>query len=118
MARKPQACLSCLENGREHYAPECRAYAEQVSWNRRMRRLLAAEPERNEVPAAPDYSNLEAVGERAREAGTGNNDDILQALRGNGRVYRQYRLALERAGLPAEVLEVTPAPRRRSRRAA
>jgi hypothetical protein len=90
MTKKP--CLACFENGKEHTrtSSQCRAYAAQVTFNKRMRRLYAdAGHSVRQVPPAPDYSTHDAVTDRCLEAGSRDP----QALE----VMRLYRRALKRA---------------------
>ncbi len=72
MSRRAE-CRSCFENGlRTWHGGDCRAYDAQLTFTRRVRRLLAdttpwyARP----VPQAPDYSTPEAVSRAAWGAGT------------------------------------------------
>lgn len=54
-----KTCQCCFENGEEHHkyytSAYCRAYSRQVTWNRKVRRLLTAD---GVIPVspAPDYS--------------------------------------------------------------
>lgn len=54
---KTRECAFCRENGREHKytTQDCRAYPKQVTWNRKMRRIMAQDG-RQPIPTSPDYS--------------------------------------------------------------
>ncbi len=74
MARR-EFCRHCFENGRVEtwHGPECRAYDAQLSFTRRVRRLLAAPWHERPVPQAPDYSTPEGVTRAAVAGGAGDH---------------------------------------------
>ncbi len=76
MSRRAE-CRRCFENGRTDtwHGSECRVYDAQLTFTRRVRRLLAdptpwyARP----VPHAPDYSTPEGVTRAAVAGGAGDH---------------------------------------------
>jgi len=98
MARRKD-CRACFENGRaqSYHGAECRAYDAQVTWNRRIARLLADETPWQERPVtqAPDWSDpAPGMTPWARE--------MREILEQNGRTYRLFKAAVEKAApIPA-----------------
>jgi len=97
-------CRACFENGypeREHSASWCEAYDAQVAWNRRMARLLADTTPWQERPVvqAPDFSD-------PRPGMTPGARELREILEQNGRAYRLFRAAVEKAAVS------TSAPKR------
>jgi hypothetical protein len=118
-------CRHCFENGRgeQRYCSERRAYDAQIAFNRRMRGLLAAEPNLLTVPDPPDYSDHFATGPlgvAGHYAGTGWptwTRSVYSLLAQDGATYRRLRVALDRATVSSIEPATTPA-RRQSRKAA
>ena len=71
--KKKKSCLCCFENGRSYCGgQECRAYAKQVTWNRKIARLAKdAGVSVRKVPAPPDYSTAKQVTRRIAEVAVG-----------------------------------------------
>jgi hypothetical protein len=51
-------CLNCFENARLRHDGHCDDYQAQITWNRKMARLLATEPTwRTATQPEPDYAD-------------------------------------------------------------
>jgi len=102
MAKTP--CRHCFENGKgeQFHCSERKSYDAQVSWNRRMRALLANEPDLLTVPEPPDYSDHWATGPLGvggHYSGSGWvawTRNIYALLKQDGATYRRFRVALSR----------------------
>jgi hypothetical protein len=85
-------CTICFE---EHPAAQ-----RQRVWNAMMARIVGADARVYDVPPPPDYSTPQACTDRALERGTRSPWylDFVRISRQNGRTYRDFRRAVERAG--------------------
>ena len=103
-------CTTCFE---EHPAAQ-----RQRVWNAMVARIVAAGPA--SVPPSPDYSTPQACSDRALERGTRNPWylDLVRIGRQDGRTYREFRRAIERAGgTLALPFPTAAAPSRHARKA-
>lgn len=103
---KTRECRACFENACAHgrFARACRAYDAQIAWTRRVMRLLKADGQ-IPVPPPPDDSKPHTdwvIGGRAeRETDCGQANlwarDMYALLKADGKPYKGFRAAIERA---------------------
>ena len=92
--------------------PKCGAESPEETrsrvWTARLR-AIAAQHGRFPVPPPPDYSTPAAVTERILEACNPWTRELLDIARQEGRIYRAFRRALDRATIPMFADVETPA---------
>ena len=100
-------------------SPEHPAAQRQRVWNAMMARIVAAGARVCDVPPPPDYSTPQACTDRALERGTRSPWYLafVRISRQNGRPYRDFRRAVERAGGTLALPFPVATPARHARKA-